>query len=153
ASAVELVLDLARATDPAAPPAAEQAYLRRLEDGSEKRATFRWSPQVEEDIAAVQRTPVDPVAAARLRDTLRDFLQPLAGWRDEGRIRAALEDKRPVRLRLRLHAGELHALPWELLPLGSTGRPLGSLPGCVLQYEWPDAEAPPLAPLASERVL
>jgi hypothetical protein len=56
-------------------------------------------------------------------------------------MQEALSAGRPVRLALRLGAAELFALPWELVPLAATGRPLASLPGCLIRYEWPGTTA------------
>ncbi len=114
-SPLDIVLDLVRVPDTDASARDTHVYRRRLEDGGEKSASFHWSPHVESDVAAVQQARVDPAAAARLGDTLRAFLQPLEWWRDEERIQEALDARRPIRLKLRLGAAELHTLPWELV--------------------------------------
>ena len=137
----EIFLDLLRATDTESPFAfvlQEQFYVRHLEGGAGRSACFPWSEQVLEHLAAIQRDRANPAAAAWLGEEMRSFLDRLGWGLDEEGIRKALDAGRPVHLTLRLGAAELYALPWELVPLGATGRPLGSLPGFLLRYEWPD---------------
>ncbi|WP_437627888.1 nSTAND1 domain-containing NTPase [Sorangium sp. So ce1151] len=140
-SPCEIVLDLLRATDAESPFAfvlKEQTYVRHLDGGAGRSASFPWSERVLDHLAAIQRERADPAAAAWLGEEVRAFLERLGWGLDEESIRKALDAGRPVHLTLRLGAAELYALPWELVPLGATGRPLGSLPGFLLRYEWPD---------------
>ncbi|WP_437941637.1 nSTAND1 domain-containing NTPase [Sorangium sp. So ce341] len=139
-SPCKIVLELLRATDTENSFAfmlEAQSYVRHLEGGAGRSASFPWSDEVLKRLAAVQRDNADPEAAAWLGEEMRAFLDRLGFRLDEERIRSALDDGRPVHITLRLGAAELFALPWELVPLGATGRPLGSLPGCLLHYEWP----------------
>ncbi|XXX78723.1 CHAT domain-containing protein [Sorangium sp. So ce134] len=137
----EIILDLLRATDTESPFAfvlKEQSYVRHLEGGAGRSAAFPWSERVLDHLAAIQRERADPAAAAWLGEEVRSFLDGLGWGLDEESIHRALDAGRPVHLTLRLGAAELYALPWELVPLGASGRPLGSLPGFLLRYEWPD---------------
>ncbi|WP_437504201.1 nSTAND1 domain-containing NTPase [Sorangium sp. So ce1099] len=139
-SPCKVVLELLRATDTENSFAfmlEEQSYVRHLEGGAGRSASFPWSDEVLKRLAALQRDKADPEAAAWLGEEMRSFLDRLGFRLDEESIRRALDDGRPVHVTLRLGAAELFALPWELVPLGATGRPLGSLPGCLLHYEWP----------------
>ncbi|WP_437570130.1 nSTAND1 domain-containing NTPase [Sorangium sp. So ce542] len=148
-SPCEIVIELLRATSAQHPfdfVLQEQWYVRHLEGGAGRSASFPWSPQVLERLAAVQRERGEPAAAAWIAEEMRAFLDRLGWALDEERIRGALDAGRPVRITLRLGASELYALPWELVPLGATGRPLGSISGCLLQYEWPDTRSAPPAP-------
>ncbi|XYH94640.1 CHAT domain-containing protein [Sorangium sp. So ce1128] len=145
----EIVLNLLRATDTESPFAfvlREQSYVRHLDGGAGRSACFPWSERVLEHLAAIQRERADPAAAAWLGEEMRSFLDRLGWGLDEESIRAALDAGRSVHLTLRLGAAELYALPWELVPLGATGRPLGSLPGFLLRYEWPDTRTARPAP-------
>ncbi|WP_437669536.1 nSTAND1 domain-containing NTPase [Sorangium sp. So ce131] len=141
AAPCEIVLELLRATETEHPFAfvlEEHSYVRHLDGGTGRSGSFPWSEEVLHHLAAVQRERADPEAAAWLAEELRLFLEKL-GWElDEQRIRLALDAGRPVHLTLRLGAAELYALPWELVPLGAAGLPLGSVPGVFLRYEWPD---------------
>ncbi|WP_437287596.1 nSTAND1 domain-containing NTPase [Sorangium sp. So ce406] len=137
----DVVLELARAAHAARPFAFSlraEAYLRRLDTGAARDAQFPWSDEVLRHLAALHEADQpDPTVAAWLGEVLRAFLDPLGWDHDEAEIERALAAGQPVHLTLRLGAAELHALPWELVPLRSTGRPLGSLPGCLIRYEWP----------------
>ncbi|AUX45138.1 uncharacterized protein SOCE26_066190 [Sorangium cellulosum] len=158
-SPCKVVLELLRATDTENSFAfmlEEQSYVRHIEGGSGRSASFPWSDEVLKRLAAVQRDKADPEAAAWLGEEMRSFLDRLGFRLDEEHIRRALDDGRPVHITLRLAAAELFALPWELVPLGATGRPLGSLPGCLLHYEWPDtrtAKPEPDPPREGGRIL
>ncbi|XYI04150.1 CHAT domain-containing protein [Sorangium sp. So ce1128] len=140
-SPCELVLELLRATDTSDPFAFElrqQSYVRRLDTGAGRSASFPWGSEVLGHLAAIQKQTANPAAAAWLGEGLRAFLDRLGWTHEEEKIQGALNVGRPVHITLRLGAAELYALPWEFVPLGATGRPLGSLPGIVLRYEWPD---------------
>jgi hypothetical protein len=157
-STCDILLELVRATsagDPHAFVLREQEYVRRLEGGAARSAIFAWGEDVLGRLGSLQRERPDPAAAAWLGEALRAFLDPLGWIRDEERIQEALDAGRPVRIALRFGAAELFALPWELIPLGATGRPLASLPGCLIRYEWPATTAarPRAAPRGGGRVL
>ncbi|WP_433928231.1 CHAT domain-containing protein [Sorangium cellulosum] len=142
-SPYEIVLELLRATDTSNPFAfelQEQSYVRRLDSGAGRSANFPWRAEVLEHLASIQKENANPAAAAWLGEELRRFLDGLGWSREEENIRGALDVGRPVHITLRLGAAELYALPWEFVPLGATGRPLGSLPGVLLRYEWPGTQ-------------
>ncbi|AUX44748.1 uncharacterized protein SOCE26_062160 [Sorangium cellulosum] len=155
----EILLEILRATETEHPFAfvlEEQCYVRHLDGGAGRCGSFPWNEQVVDRLAAFQRERANPEAAAWLAEELRLFLGKL-GWNlDEEILQSALDAGRPVHLTLRLGAAELYALPWELVPLGATGRPLGSVPGVLLRYEWPDtrtARPEPDPPPEGGRVL
>ncbi|WP_437303846.1 nSTAND1 domain-containing NTPase [Sorangium sp. So ce388] len=139
----EIVLELLRATDTSNPFAfelQEQWYVRRLDTGAGRSASFPWGDKVLDNLTAIQQESTTSVAAAWLAEELRAFLDRLGWSREEENIREALDVGRPVHITLRLGAAELYTLPWEFVPLGASGRPLGSLPGVLLRYEWPDTQ-------------
>ncbi|WP_437657781.1 nSTAND1 domain-containing NTPase [Sorangium sp. So ce1182] len=148
----DVVLELvraARADRPFAFSPREEAYLRRLDTGAARDAPFPWSEEVLRYLAVLYQTDLpDPTVAARVGEALRAFLDRLGWDRDEAEIERALPGRQPVHLTLRLGAAELYALPWELVPLRSSGRSLGSLPGCLIRHEWPatTTAAPALDP-------
>ncbi|AUX42778.1 uncharacterized protein SOCE26_042120 [Sorangium cellulosum] len=142
-----LVLEMMRtenAGDPYAFRFAEQSYVVRHEDGSTESAVFPWGPEVLDDLDVVQRQRSDPVARQRLGSRLHAFLSSAAWQAHEARIAEAVRGGRPVHITVRSSAAEMYALPWELVPLRSTGQHLGELPGCLIRYEWqPTETAPP----------
>ncbi|MFP2925547.1 CHAT domain-containing protein [Pyxidicoccus sp. 3LG] len=131
-----------------------QEYLLRMGQGSVKSAYFPWSERVLADLAALARGEPDLVAARRLGEELRRFLDAL----DWGGHEDALEDEarsgRGLRLVLRSSAAELYSLPWELVTLKDSGQHLADLPGFTLRYEWPRVlRAAPVAAAREGRVL
>jgi WD40 repeat protein len=139
----ELVLELTRAEeagDPFVFRFGEQTYLFRREGGAVETATFLWSEDTLEALAALQRPRPDPEARQRIGEAIRSFLAQ-ASWRlYEESIARALDEGRRVHLTLRSAAAELSALPWELVTLKATGRHLGRVPGVLFRYEWPGTE-------------
>jgi hypothetical protein len=136
----EIIVELARTTKPSDPYAfsfAPQTYNVRKPDGTYGGATFPWDDAILADLAALQRRRQDPAVRARLGECLRIFLAE-AGWdAREAEILAAANAGRPIYVTVRAEAAELHALPWELSTLRTTGQHLIELPTCLVRYEWP----------------
>jgi len=134
----EVVLELIRARDPSSPllPHFEpQPYVRRWPDNRVGEALFAWTPELLQALIQLHTEQPDPERVARLGQTLRRFLQKLDFAVDEQECLKALKGGHEVSLCLCSNAAEIHALPWELLPLD--GRPIGSRDRFSVQYAWP----------------
>lgn len=154
-----LVLDFTRAeltADPYAFRAGLQRYILHSPGGGVETATLDWDDALLADLTTLGRPGCDPAIAPRVGSRVGQFLAQ-TGWRQhEAELAAALERREPVTLTLRSNAAELYALPWELLPLGQSGRPLGELDGVLWRYAWPDtvsAAEIPLLPQSPGRIL
>lgn len=151
----EVVLELMRATRAEDPHAwldlKPQEYLLRVGQGAVRGASFPWSRRVVEDLAALSREEPDPVAARRLGEDLRRFLDALDwGGHEETLAREAKRGRGP-RLVVRSSAAELYSLPWELVTLTDSGLHLADVPGFALRYEWPRSlPGPPRRDLPGE---
>ncbi|HLL56056.1 MAG TPA: hypothetical protein VK447_21015, partial [Myxococcaceae bacterium] len=117
-----------------------QRYTLRHEDGPGE-ATFGWEPEVFAALAELADPSPSQERLARLGHKLREFLlsafsRVAKNWSDfEQRLLEAEAAQKRVYLIFRFGAAELFALPWEQLVLGN-GRLLGSVRGCIPQYEW-----------------
>ncbi|MCP3138997.1 nSTAND1 domain-containing NTPase [Pyxidicoccus xibeiensis] len=131
-----------------------QEYLLRMGQGGVKSAYFPWSERVLMDLAALARGEPDPVAARRLGEELRRFLDALDWGGHEDALEAEARSGRGPRLVVRSAAAELYSLPWELATFKDSGQHLADLRGFTLRYEWPREVRPAPAPSAREgRVL
>lgn len=141
-AAHHVVLEFSRARDAGSPNAFEfstQTYLLHSPGGGVETAEFPWSAQLLDDLHAAQLPGRAPELIHRIGDILRTFLAD-AGWSDHERaITAAARNGAPIFLTVRSAAAELYSLPWELVALKSTGQLLGSVPGLLIRYEWPEA--------------
>ncbi|MBA3548777.1 MAG: hypothetical protein H0T76_20030, partial [Nannocystis sp.] len=129
---------------------APQTYLLRTRGGGFNSAEFPWTRALLDDLRAVRDPSRGPEVVHRLGEALRSFLAG-AGWdAQEREIVRAVHEGEPVHVTIRSAAAELYALPWELLALRSTGQLLGSIPGLLVRYEWPDtASFPDRVPAAA----
>lgn len=139
--ALHLELELARATDagdPLAFRAGPAVYVARWQGGAYREARLDWDEALLREIAALQHEAPAPEIAASLGARLGRMLAA-AGWDEAARaVAEAARAGRPVVLDLRAAAGELYALPWELLPVAPLGQPLGALPTALVRYAWPE---------------
>ena len=146
AAAYDVVLEFSRARDAGRPNAFEfspQTYLLHSAGGGVETAEFPWTPQFLDDLRTTQLPGHAPEAMHRIGETLRTFLAG-AGWSyHERAIMAAARDGAPIFITIRSAAAELYALPWEFVALKATGQLLGSIPGLLIRYEWPEAPAFP----------
>ena len=142
----ELTLQIARsvdADDPYAFARGMQEYVIFVDGEAVRETSLKWDRQLMALLDAVRRPGRDPAQVAELGERLRTFLAP-ADWASvETRIEAAVESGQPVLLTLRLAAAELFSLPFELLRLRASGDSLGSRPGVLLRYCWPEARSKP----------
>src|SRR5262249_22533605 len=97
-----------------------------------------------DDLDALHASYCDPAIVQRVGRALCSFLEP-SGWTWHAQaIAAATQRALPVLLTVRSAAAELYALPWELLPLETTGQCVGELPSVLVRYEWPETHTVPL---------
>jgi tetratricopeptide (TPR) repeat protein len=137
----EVVLELMRAHRAEDPHAwldlKPQEYLLRVGQGAVRSASFPWGRKVVEDLAALAREQPDPVAARRLGEELRRFLDALDWGGHEETLEREVRRGRAPRMVVRSAAAELYSLPWELVTLRDSGLHLADVPGFTLRYEWP----------------
>lgn len=139
--AEEFILEFARAEqtgDPFGFRFQPQRYLLRTGGGGFESAEFPWSPELLRDLSELRLPGGDPAAVQRVGETLSRFLEPLGLVQKAEAILAADRAGRPLTWTFRSAAAELYALPWELMTLRATGQHVGSLPGFLLRYEWPE---------------
>lgn len=147
--AEEFVLEFARAEqtgDPFGFRFQPQRYLLRTGGGGFESAEFPWSPELLRDLSELRLTSGDPAVVQRVGETLRRFLEPLGLAQKEEALLTAERSGQPLTWTFRSAAAELYALPWELMTLRSTGQHIGSLPGFLLRYEWPETRTTPEQP-------
>lgn len=145
----EFVLEFARAEqtgDPFGFRFQPQRYLLRTGGGGFESAEFPWSPELLRDLSELRLPGGDPAAVQRIGETLSRFLEPLGLAQKAEAILAADRAGQPLTWTFRSAAAELYALPWELMTLRSTGQHVGSLPGFLLRYEWPETRSTPEQP-------
>ena len=134
-SRAQRVLDWSRSRDGDAPfgfVRGPQTYQIKHADGRVEVSTLDWDDALLADLAALARTRWDGVAAQRVGERLRAFIEASAGGR------AALDAlERGDPLVIRAMAAELLALPWGLCLLGSTGRRMADLGAPHLSLAWP----------------
>lgn len=156
ASALEIVLEFARANSPEDPYAFQfglQDYTLRTQSGGRKRMELDWSDEFLEDLQALGEPNADPACVQRVGRQLRAFLEPAGwGWTSREIVQAARQP-RPVRLTIRSAAAELYSLPWELLTLEGTGQFVGEIPDLLIRYEWPDTSTAPSSVHSQGRIL
>jgi WD40 repeat protein len=128
------------------PLAGSRTYLRRLEDGTTRRAVLSWDARLHASLAELERTEPDRSRVQHLGDTLRAFLEQVGWEREDAALLEAVRARQPVFLTFRSDAPELYALPWELVTLRGSGLHLGELRGCTVRYEWPGSSSAPPQP-------
>jgi WD40 repeat protein len=137
-----LLLEFVRAEDAADRHAAQAGrwneYLLREPDGSGRyvQGSFKWSTEVQEALAALERPANLEEAVERLTAPLQAFVAATCWSSYEALALEAIGGGRPVVITVRSAAAELFALPWELLPLG--GVPAAQHPAVLVRYDWPD---------------
>ena len=135
---LSLVLEFARNDTPEDPYGFRfkpQDYTLRTAHGGRKRVHLAWSSEFLDDLDALHAPSCDPAIVQRVGRALYSFLDP-SGWTSHAQaIAAAVRRSMPVLLTVRSAAAELYALPWELLPLETTGQCVGELPGVLVRYE------------------
>ncbi len=125
-------------------PSGPRVYLRRMENGTTRRAILGWDAALRARLAELEREEPDRSKVQHLGDTLRAFLDQVGWEQDDAAISEAVRLQQPVFLTFRSDAPELYALPWELLTLRGSGQHVGELRGVLVRYEWPgSASAPP----------
>jgi hypothetical protein len=146
---LSLVLEFARNDTPEDPYGFRfkpQDYTLRTPHGGRKRVHLAWSSELLDDLDALHASSCDPAIVQRVGRALCSFLEP-SGWAAHAQaIGVAVRRSSPVLLTIRSAAAELYALPWELLPLETTGQCVGELPGVLVRYEWPETHTVPLQP-------
>jgi hypothetical protein len=144
---LSLVLEFARNDTPEDPYGFRfkpQDYTLRTAHGGRKRVHLAWSSELLDDLDALHASSCDPAIVQRVGRALCSFLEP-SGWMSHAQaIAAAARRSSPVLLTVRSAAAELYTLPWELLPLETTGQCVGELPGVLVRYEWPETHTVPL---------
>lgn len=144
-----LTLELARAReswDPHAFASGEQSYLLREAGGVYQGFDLVWDEQLAKDLTELGRLHPDQQVVWRLGERLRRILL-LAGWEQaDAAIGEALRGGRRVLVDFISGAAELYALPWELVPLRSTGQRLAERPEVLLRYAWPATSSRPRGP-------
>lgn len=124
-----------------------QRYLSLGSGGDVMSSTFDWDQSFREDLAAVHQLARDPAILQRIGDRMRDFAARMHWSVFEPRVREVIRQGGSVEITIRAAASEIYALPWELLPLRSSGEYIGGLSGVLLRYEWPDTHTiPPARP-------
>ncbi len=142
----ELVLEFARAEqagDPFGFLFKPQHYLLRTSGGGFQSAELPWSDSLLDDLAVLRGSRPDRVIVQRVGELLRKFLSPLGFDRHAEQIVSASRAGKQVVITLRSAAAELYALPWELVSDKHSGQALGSLPGVLWRYEWPETQTIP----------
>lgn len=140
-SRAQRVLDWSRSRDGDVSfvvPSGPLEYQLKHPDGQVELSTLDWGEALLTDLAALARTRWDGVAAQRVGERLRAFIETT----EAGRA-ALLALERGDPLIIRAMAAELLALPWGLCLLGSTGRRLADLGAPMLSLAWPGVEPPP----------
>jgi hypothetical protein len=144
---LSLVFEFARTDTPEDPYGFRfkpQDYTLRTTHGGRKRVHLAWSSEFQGDLDALHASSCDPAIVQRVGRALCCFLEP-SGWTWHAQaIAAASQRSSPVLLTIRSTAAELYTLPWELLPLESTGQCVGELPSLLIRYEWPETHTVPL---------
>lgn len=144
---LSLVFEFARTDTPEDPYGFRfkpQDYTLRTAHGGRKRLHLAWSNEFQGDLDALHTPSCDPAVVQRVGRALGNFLEP-SGWTWHAQaIAAAVQRSSPVLLTVRSAAAELYTLPWELLPLETTGQCIGELPGLLIRYEWPETHSVPL---------
>jgi hypothetical protein len=149
---LHVIFELVRveqADDPSAFRVGVQEYLVRCDDGAHANATRVWDDALLQLLAAARAPGSDPALLQDLGERLRRFLQPGRFAAAEDAISRAIAERRPVLVEVVASAGELFALPWELVTIGR--RHLGECPGVEVRHRWPGAHAiDPARPPAQE---
>lgn len=149
---LHVIFELVRveqADDPSAFRVGVQEYLVRCDDGAHANATLVWDDALLQLLAAARAPGSDPALLQDLGERLRRFLQPGRFAAAEDAISRAIAERRPVLVEVVASAGELFALPWELVTIGR--RHLGECPGVEVRHRWPGAHAiDPARPPAQE---
>ena len=145
-ASLNIVLEFSRARQAGQPHAFEfepQTYLLRNPGGGFESAEFPWSRELLADLRLARIPGGESDALHRIGAVLRNFLAG-AGWshHEHAIVKAAREGAR-INVTIRSAAAELYALPWEFVALKSTGQLLGSVPGLMVRYEWPETSTFP----------
>lgn len=138
-----------QAGDPFAFRFTPQPYLLRSHGGGFQSAEFPWSDALLDDLESLRKPRPDRVTVQRVGELLRSFVTPLGFDKQTEQIVAASRAGKQVMITFRSAAAELYALPWELLCDKQSGQAIGSLPGVLFRYEWPETKTQPTTVAAS----
>lgn len=151
---LSIVFEFARTDTPENPYAfhyGHQDYALRTTHGGRKRVSLDWSAEFLHDLDALHQPRCDPAVAQRIGRAMCQFLEP-SGWTWHAQaIASAAQNATPIIVTIRSAAAELYTLPWELLPLESTGQCVGEIPGLLVRYEWPETHTVPAKHVSSQR--
>ncbi|WP_224371728.1 SAVED domain-containing protein [Hyalangium versicolor] len=125
-----------------------QEYIVRDKRVRYDSAWFPWDdPGIRQTLDELRSERASSTALEVLGQHLTDFLEQAKWSRYEDAIERAVQEGRPVDLTIRTDAPELHALPWDLIKLGSLDRQLAEIPDCLVRCEWlqkpPSGVVPP----------
>ncbi|MEY3213625.1 MAG: hypothetical protein RIT28_4106, partial [Pseudomonadota bacterium] len=135
---ITLEMTRARAAgDPHAFAAGAQSYLLREAGGVYHGFELVWDQALAEDLYALSRPRTPQEVVERLGERLRKILQLVAWERHDEAIGRARAKGRRVIVDFLSAAAELYTLPWELVPLRSSGARLAELPDVLVRYAWP----------------
>ena len=129
-----------QAGDPFAFRFTPQPYLLRTKGGGFQSAEFPWSEALLDDLESLRKPRPDRAIVQRIGELLRRFVTPLGVEAQLDQIVAASRAGKEVCITFRSAAAELYALPWELLADRHSGQAIGSLPGVLFRYEWPESK-------------
>ena len=152
---ITLELTRARAAeDPYAFAAGNQSYLLREAGGVYDSFEIAWDEALARDLLQLAQPEAPADLVARMGERLRQILL-IAGWeRHDQEIGDAARAGRRVIVDFLSAAAELYSLPWELIPLQSTGKPLAELPQVLIRYAWPATRSVSAqSPLEGGRIL
>lgn len=136
--ALEITLEFVRQRDEEEFPSERQEYTVLHSFGEPRRAAIvQWDdPKLQDGLTELTKDHPNEFKLGQLGHYLRDFLHTPNWVRDEVEIDRARMNHRPIHVTVRSDAPEMYYLPWELLPLQSSGTPLGQIPDCLIRYEW-----------------
>ncbi|MGB1016792.1 MAG: CHAT domain-containing protein, partial [Nannocystaceae bacterium] len=117
-------------------------YTLRGSGGGREEFQIDWKGELAK--FATLSSESEPADLPNIGDLLQEMLP--AGWKVVEEQIKSVPDDQLVFITVRSNAAELYALPWELVTIGKTSKRLGTLPGVVLRYEWPETKTTPSRP-------
>jgi hypothetical protein len=121
-------------------PTAPIEYHRHLPDGRVRVFTLDWPALIPHVTGLATARSADAVLG--LGRALREALLP-SGWDELEDALAETLRHGPALLLIQVNADELHALPWEVMPLGGDGPPLAEARGLTILHHQPGVRPPP----------
>ncbi|TSC33931.1 SAVED domain-containing protein [Corallococcus sp. Z5C101001] len=111
-----------------------KTYLVKTASGELDSVSLSWS-KFRSDLESLRSAMPGSAVVERLGRRLRKLIRPTGWAQDEAVITDAIRVGRPVHLTVRAdNADEIFNLPWEMLQLRGGGS-IGTLSGCLVQYE------------------